>query len=486
MQEKKHFYITTTLPYVNAKPHMGHALEFVQADVIARYQKLLGNDVFFNTGTDEHGQKIYDKAKEANLDPQTYADEYAEKFKVILEKLNILKDIHFIRTTDPHHKQAAQYFWNLCKEKGDIYKKIYKVKYCVGCELEKTDSELQDGVCPDHPNLVLEDREEENYFFRFSNYEKALNDFFEENPTFVVPDFRFNEIKSFIKNGLADFSVSRLKSKMPWGIPVPDDDTQVMYVWFDALINYISTLGWPENKVQFEQFWGTKEKRNAVQIAGKDNLRQQSAMWQAMLMSAGVPTSEQVIIHGFIVSGGQKMAKSLGNVIDPYEVVEKFGTDGLRYWLTREMNTFEDGDFTNEKCLESYTSGLSNGLGNLVSRTMKMAQNAGLDIQREISLHDEGFYVYRELLDRYEIKKAAEEIWIRIGACDKRIQETEPFKLIKTDEVKAKEILTELVNEIWNIELMLRPFLPETAEKILKILKNPKDPITPLFPRIEK
>ncbi|RJQ26621.1 methionine--tRNA ligase [Candidatus Parcubacteria bacterium] len=482
--EKNNFYITTTLPYVNAKPHMGHALEFVQADVIARYQKLLGKRVFFNTGTDEHGQKIYTKANEVGLDPQAYADEYAEKFKIILDKLNISKDVHFIRTTDKHHKEAAQYFWNLCKEKGDIYKKTYKIKYCIGCELEKTDSELLDGVCPEHPNLVLEDREEENYFFKFSNYEKQLISFYEKYQDFVVPDFRFNEIKNFVKNGLSDFSISRLKSKMPWGVAVPDDDTQVMYVWFDALINYISTLGWPEDKEQFTTYWGDKDVQNAVQIAGKDNLRQQSAMWQAMLMSAGVPTSKQIIIHGFIVSAGQKMAKSLGNVIDPYEVIEKFGTDGLRFWLTKEMNTFEDGDFTYEKCMDAYISGLSNGLGNLVSRTMKMAQSAGLNIQKEVSIHDEAFVIYRKYLDVYEIKKAAEEIWNRISICDKKIQETEPFKLIKTDEVGAKKILTELVEQIWEIELMLRPFLPETAEKISAILKNPQNPITPLFPRI--
>jgi len=481
---QKYFYITTTLPYVNAKPHMGHALEFVQADVIARYQKLLGKEVFFNTGTDEHGQKIYTKAKEVGMDPQVYADEYAEKFKIILDKLNISKDIHFIRTTDVHHKKAAQSFWNICKKRGDIYKKTYKVKYCVGCELEKTDSELRDGVCPDHPNLTLEDREEENYFFKFSNYEKSLLEFYERHQDFVVPDFRFNEIKNFVKKGLSDFSISRLKSKMPWGIQVPDDESQVMYVWFDALINYVSTLGWPEDSEQFDKYWGTRQELNAVQIAGKDNLRQQSAMWQAMLMSAGVPTSKQVIIHGFIVSGGQKMAKSLGNVIDPYEVIEKFGTDGLRFWLTKEMNTFEDGDFTDEKCAENYTSGLSNGLGNLVSRTMKMAQSAGLNIQKNTSISDEVFANYRELLDRYEIKKAAEEIWSRISLCNKKIQETEPFKLIKTDEIKAKRILSELVSELWNIELMLRPFLPETAEKIYTILKNPSDPIPPLFPRL--
>ncbi len=483
--QKKNFYITTTLPYVNSKPHMGHALEFVQADVIARYQKLIGNDLFFNTGTDEHGQKIYEKAIDENKEPQAYCDEYAEKFKVILDKLNILKEIHFIRTTDIHHISATQTFWKLCEDNGDIYKKAYKIKYCVGCELEKTDSELVDGRCPIHPSFELREIEEENYFFKFSKYQEPLLSFYEKNPEFVVPDFRFNEIKRFVEGGLMDFSISRLKEKMPWGIPVPGDETQVMYVWFDALINYISTLGWPEDTENFLRFWGNKDTPNAIQIAGKDNLRQQSAMWQAMLLSAKLPTSKQVIIHGFITSEGQKMSKSAGNVVDPFEISEKFGTDALRYWLTREMNTFEDGDFTMEKFTDSYNGGLANGLGNLVSRIMKMASTNGVSITREMDFaNDNEFEILRDHLSKYEIKRAADEIWKIIGELDKKIQETQPFRLVKTEPEKAKQIIGELVGEVWKIAYMTEPFLPETSEKIFRALKNPSEALTPLFPRV--
>ncbi|HVY67898.1 MAG TPA: methionine--tRNA ligase, partial [Patescibacteria group bacterium] len=290
------FYITTTLPYVNAKPHMGHAQEFVYADVIARYQRgILGKDVIFNTGTDEHGQKIYDKAREEGKEPQAYADEYAAKFGGLKQALNLSYN-RFIRTTDPHHVAAAQEFWRRCLKRGDIEKQNYRIKYCVGCELEKTDSDLdENGRCPLHPNLELEIREEENYFFKFSKYQQPLLELYQAHPDFVVPDFRFREIQEFVKRGLQDFSISRLAAKMPWGIPVPGDDKHVMYVWFDALINYISTLGWPEDSGErtgpsaeqagsalstqrYSDFWP------GIQIAGKDNLRQQSAMWQAMLM----------------------------------------------------------------------------------------------------------------------------------------------------------------------------------------------------------
>jgi methionyl-tRNA synthetase len=235
------FYITTTLPYVNADPHIGFAAEIIKADVIARWQRLLGDDVFFNTGTDEHGQKIYEKAKEAGVDPQTYCDQYAAKFRSLKELLN-LSVTNFIRTTDEKHILAAQEFWKRCEANGDIYKKNYKVKYCVGCELEKTDSELVNGCCPLHPDKQVTEIEEENYFFKFSKYQQPLLDFYKDRPDFVKPDWRFNEIRSFVERGLQDFSISRLSAKMPWGIPVPGDDSQVMYVWFDALVNYISCL----------------------------------------------------------------------------------------------------------------------------------------------------------------------------------------------------------------------------------------------------
>jgi len=289
--QKEKVYITTTLPYVNAKPHIGFATEIIRADVFARYQKILGKDVFFNTGTDEHGQKIYDKAIEAEKTPQEYVDGYSAEFKKLIPALGISPDIHFIRTTDEHHKKAAQEMWRRCVANGDIYKAQHAVKYCKGCELEKTESELEGGKCPLHQNYDIEVREEENYFFRFSKYQEILLELYRTNPRFVIPDFRLKEIVTFVEGGLQDFSVSRLKSKMSWGIPVPEDEEHVMYVWFDALTNYISTLGWPE-KEDFDGWWP------GIQFAGKDNLRQQSAIWQAMLLSAKLPTSKQ-IYRGF-------------------------------------------------------------------------------------------------------------------------------------------------------------------------------------------
>src|SRR3989344_4084634 len=367
-------YITTTLPYVNADPHIGFALELIKADVVTRLWASQGDEVFFNTGTDEHGQKVWQEAVKRGIEPKAYVDEYAAKFRELKEKLNLYPSLHFIRTTDSHHEAAAQEFWRRCAANGDIYKKNYQVKYCVGCELEKTDSELVDGRCPLHPNATLELIDEENYLFRFSKYQQPLLDLYKARPSFVLPAFRLNEVKLFVERGLQDFSISRLKAKMPWGIDVPGDPAHVMYVWFDALVNYISTLGRPEVVQNFEKFWGTHERPNALQIGGKDNLRQQSAMWQAMLMSAGLPNSEQVLIQGFVMSGGQKMSKSLGNVINPFDLVQKYGVDAVRYVLLRHTSPFEDSDLTLEAIHDHYTAHLTNGLGNLVARVMKLAE----------------------------------------------------------------------------------------------------------------
>ena len=354
--QKDHLYITTTLPYVNADPHIGFALEVVHADIIARWHRLMGRDVFFNTGTDEHGIKILRKAQELGVNPQAYVDDYAARFKHLMapEVLNI-DFSHFIRTTDPKHKEAAQEFWRRCEKNGDIYKKNYKVKYCVGCELEKTDSELENGCCPLHPNLEIEIIEEENYFFKLSNYQERLLALYAERQGFVLPEPQFVEIKKFVAQGLQDFSISRLKEKMSWGVPVPGDDKHVMYVWFDALVNYISTIGWPHDMEQFEKWWPV------IQLAGKDQVRQQVVMWQAMLFSAGLPPSRQVVIHGFVISGGQKMSKSLGNVVNPIEIVEKYGTDPLRYFLARHMHPFVDSDFTAEQFKVAYNVTNANG-----------------------------------------------------------------------------------------------------------------------------
>lgn len=464
------FYITSTLPYVNADPHLGFALEIIQADFIARYHRLLGEEVIFNTGTDEHGVKIYRAALVQGKEPQAYADEYAARFDQLKAALS-LSYTHFIRTTSPAHKKAAQKFWELCKANGDIYKKTYKIKYCIGCELEKTDSELENGRCPIHPNLDLEILEEENYFFKWSKYQKPLLDFYEKNPEFVVPDFRFNEIKQFVKNGLNDFSISRLKEKMPWGVAVPDDPEQVMYVWFDALVNYISTLGWPEDEKAFNDFWP------GVQIAGKDNLRQQSAMWQAMLMSAGLHTSKQILIHGFVTSDGQKMSKSLGNVINPYTVVEKYGTDALRFWVA-ETSPFEDGDFTWKRFNETYQANLANGLGNLVSRVAKLCEKNSITASNPTLQFDKEL---EALLKEYKFNECIVYLWREISAADKKINETKPWELNPTE---SKPILEDLVKKLQQIGYNLQPFLPTTAEKILKQFSGQVKSSEPLFPRI--
>jgi len=465
--EKEKFYITTTLPYVNAKPHIGFATEIVRADILTRYHKSLGKDVFFNTGTDEHGQKIYEGAIEEEMGTQEYVDKYAKEFQKLLPELGISEDVHFVRTTDEHHIKAAQEMWKRCKENGDIEKKKQTIKYCIGCELEKTDSELEDDKCPLHPNKELEIREEENYFFKFSNYGDKLLKFYDENPEFVVPNFRFNEIKKFIECGLQDFSISRLKEKMPWGVQVPGDEEHVMYVWFDALTNYISTTGWPE-KENFDGWWP------GIQVAGKDNLRQQSAIWQAMLMSAGLPNSKQVMIGGFITSEGHKMSKSLGNVIDPIEVKEKYGTEALRYFLARHVHPFEDTDVTWEKMDEWYTANLVNGLGNLTARIMKMAETHLDDVGRvEVGVDSD---IYKESLDNFEFQKTADYIWKKIGNLDEYIAEEQPFKIVKDDQEKGVKIIKQLVTDLSVVASLLKPFMPETSKIILSAIKDNKKP----------
>lgn len=479
-KDKTKFYLTTTIPYVNSDPHIGYALEVVQADVIARYRRLKGDEVFFNFGTDEHGQKIYAKAIEAKKDPKSYCDEYAAKFNNLKQTLNLSYD-NFIRTTDPHHINAAQEFWRRCDKNGDIYKDKYQVKYCVGCELEKTETELKEGRCPIHPNLKIELIDEENYFFRFSKYKEPLLKLYEENPELVIPDWRLNEIRTFVGGGLKDFSISRIKEKMPWGIEVPGDNRHVMYVWFDALVNYISALGWPEDENgKFKNFWlNEKGEPNAIQMAGKDNLRQQSAMWQAMLMSAGLPNTKQIFIHGFITINGQKMSKSLGNVVNPVDLAKEFGTDAVRYYLLAELNPYEGGDYTREKFIHRYNGDLANGLGNLVARVGKLIEKA------EVRLSSKGADLYPEVdraLAGYRFDEALRFIWEeKISACDRKLNEDKPWKL--KGEI-FEEVINEIVGDVRHIACNLQPFLPETAERILSRFLGRKSSGSILFPRI--
>lgn len=470
---KKPFSITTTLPYVNGAPHIGFALEILEADVLARYHMLLGHTVFFNTGTDEHGVNIYEKAQEFGKSPQEYVDEMVKPFQDLKGLLN-LSYTHFVRTTDEEHKKAAQEFWNRAAAAGDIYKKEYRVKYCTGCELEKTDSELdKEGRCLLHPTKEIVIREEENYFFRFSKYQEALLALYEARPDFVFPEKRQKEIENFVKKGINDFSISRLKEKMSWGVPVPGDEEHVMYVWFDALVNYISTFGWPEEKGEFKEAWP------AVQIAGKDNLRQQAAMWQAMLMSVGIEPSRQILINGFITVSGQKMSKTLGNIITPTEMVERYGVDGTRYLLLSLGPIGEDFEVSWERLDEKYNADLANGLGNLVSRVLKLSESLD-DIPQVTGVKNpRGEAQDREIT---ALSKSLENSIELVRSANRYMDETKPWVLVKEDTGKFIEVMANLFEKLDAIARDLTPFMPDTAESIQKALQA--GATEPLFKRI--
>ncbi len=478
----KNFYLTTTLPYVNSDPHIGFALECVQADIIVRYRRLLGDTVFFTTGTDEHGQKIFQKAKEEGRDVQEYVDYYAGQFRRLQRELNLSYDA-FIRTTDERHIKAAQELWKRCEAAGDIYKKKYKGLYCVGDEAYVKEGDLVNGKCPNHPNMDLVEIEEENYFFRLSKYQEKILEYLRKDGV-IVPAWRRDEAVNFVEKGLEDFSISREVSRMSWGIPVPGDETQVMYVWFDALTNYISTLGWPEDSEGFyATFW---ENGETLQIAGKDQVRFQSIMWQAMLMSANLPGTDKVLYHGFITSGGQKMSKSLGNVIEPYAVIEEYGTDAVRYFLARHIHPFDDSDFTMERLKEAYNADLANGIGNVTARIMTLAEkNLPAAIARpESTTFPSEYSEYTDALDAYDFNKATVYVMERVQSLDRKISETEPFKLVKTDLEAGKALIAELAEELYLIARLLAPVMPTVSESIKSAVLQNKKPEN-LFQRKE-
>lgn len=464
-------YITTTLPYVNADPHIGFALELVQADALVRTWRAQGDDVFFNTGTDEHGQKIFEAAKKAEQDVEAYVDHYAAEFRTLKEALN-LDNPTFVRTTDAAHIAAAEEMWRRCLANGDIYEKEYEGLYCVGHEAFVTEKELVDGKCPEHgkePQVL----KEKNYFFKFKKYAPFLREYL-SRPNSIAPEWRRQEAIKFVEGGLEDFSISREKERLSWGIPVPGDDSQVMYVWFDALTNYISTLGWPDEEGDFKKYW---KEGQTLQMAGKDQVRFQSLMWQAMLKSAGVKPTDTVFYHGFITSGGQKMSKTLGNVINPHDLVKKYGTDATRYLLLRHVHSTEDSDVTWEKLDEWYTANLTNGLGNLVARVMKLAETH-LDKYTGIDPHPD-----LVALEQFNFQNAMDSIWSRIQELDQTITETKPFEVIKNDVEKGKKLIDELRTKLIFIARMLESYMPTTSSAIHDAVVNNKKPEN-LFPRL--
>jgi methionyl-tRNA synthetase len=482
-------YITTTLPYVNADPHIGFATELVQADTLARTWRAQGDEVFFSTGTDEHGQKIWEAAEKTGQDVQEYVDHYANEVKKLKQALNLSNDA-FIRTTDPAHIKAAQEMWRRCDAAGDIYKKMYTGLYCVGCEEYKTQKDLDEsGHCLLHPSAEIQKIEEENYFFRLSKYQERLLAYLDQAHSnqagVIVPEWRRAEARAFVASGLEDFSISRNKEKLSWGIPVPNDEEQVMYVWFDALTDYISTLGWPADAHgNFEKFW---QNGHILQVAGKDQVRFQSIMWQAMLMSANIKNTDQVFYHGFINSGGQKMSKSIGNVISPYELIEKYGTDATRYLLLRHVHPVDDSDVTWERLDEWYTANLVNGLGNLVARVMKLAEDhlsVPVALTETNTSIDGGFI---ELIDGFKFGEAMDMIWMLISHGDEFITTNEPYKKIKdsdeTQQENARKDIENLVLRLAMIATRLAVVMPSTSEAILAAVHSNKKPEN-LFPRL--
>lgn len=496
MNEGK-YYITTPIFYANATLHLGHTYTLVLADVLARYHRGIGEKTFFLTGSDEHGDKIVRAAQNEGLGPQVFVDQNVSKAKDILAALDISNDI-FIRTSDQEaHWPGAKALWSALLASGDIYKDTYKGLYCVGCEAFVTEKDLVNGKCALH-DTIPEKIEEENYFFKLSKYGKEIKRLIESGEMKISPEAKANEILSFISgsgegSALSDVSISRPERDIPWGIPVPGDSSQVMYVWCDALSNYISALGYGRaDNENFKLYWPAD-----IQILGKDILRFHVLLWPALLLSAKLPLPREFLVHGFVNSGGKKMSKSLGNVLVPGDFITEYGKDALRYYLVREVSPFDDWDLTKEKFKEVYNANLANGLGNLVSRTLKMAEQyfggavtgssvkvppirtkiIALETPEDISGMNIPYVAVNYILPRYhahmaanEINKAADVAWELIAILDQFITDYEPFKLVKTDKDATEAILWGILYGLHEITQMLLPMMPETSEKISSLI----------------
>jgi methionyl-tRNA synthetase len=475
---KNKFYVTTSIAYANASPHVGFALESVQADVLARYNRKQDKDVFFLTGTDEHGRKVVEAAGKAGKSPKRFTDEISAQFKSLTRALNLSND-DFIRTTDrKRHWPSVEKVWLGLKKKGDIYKKKYKGFYCVGCEAFITKKDLKDGKCIIHqkePEII----EEENYFFRLSKYSKKIEKIIGKDKIRIVPESRKNEMLNFARQGLEDISFSRPRKDLKWAIPVPDDPLASMYVWADALTNYLSLIGYAGGKKNFRKLWPAD-----VHCIGKDIQKFHCLIWPGMLLSLGLPLPRVIFVHGFITVAGQKMSKSLGNVIDPFELVKKYGTDPVRYFLLREIPSTDDGDFTYEKFEQRYNSDLAKGLGNLVARVVTLAgrfkvKDSGAKADQKLKIQiNKATRKYGKAMEGFKFNEALMSIWELISWCDRYIEKEKPWQ----ESGKEKEVVGNLLFAVREVAELLTPFLPETSERILKQIKKGKS--EPLFPRI--
>ncbi|KKP93848.1 MAG: Methionine-tRNA ligase [Parcubacteria group bacterium GW2011_GWC1_38_6] len=472
----KGFYLTTSIAYTNAPPHLGFALELIQTDVVARYNRILGKKVFFLTGTDEHGVKVAKAAAKYGKTPKEFVDTISDKFKSLKPLLNISNN-DFIRTTDQKkHWPVVKKIWLKLQKNGDIYKKKYQGLYCSGCEAFITQKDLKDGKCVLHQKEP-EKVEEENYFFRLSKYTKKIKDLIAKDKLKIIPSSKKKEMLTFLENGLEDISFSRPRKDLKWGIPVPGDDTQTIYVWADALTNYISAIGYGTAK--FKQWWPAD-----IHFVGKDILKFHSLIWPGILLSLKLPLPKTIFVHGFINVDGQKMSKSLGNVINPLELVKKYGVDPVRYFLLRELPPTEDGDFTYEKFEERYNADLAKGLGNLVSRTISLSSKLSIKPKTTISNPKLKMIInkinknYKKSIEEFRFNNALAEIWELVGFCDRYIDTKKPWQESK----EQKEIIGNLLFAISEIAKLLEPFLPETTEKTTKQLRNNK--YYSLFPRI--
>lgn len=496
-------YLTTSLPYINAKPHLGHALEFVLSDVFARLYQMEGLDVFFSTGTDEHGIRIQRLAKEAGLDPKDFSDRNSKYFEELAVTLKMSTDA-FIRTSKhPTHKQAVQRVWKEIKDAGFLYKKSYEGLYCIGCEEFKTEKDLVDGLCPDH-KIAPEVVKEENWFFALSKFSSEIKKKVEEKEIHIYPEERRNEILKVLERGLEDISISRSKDKLSWGIPVPGDETQVMYVWFDALTNYISVLGFgSSDESLYEKYWKSKESR-IVHVIGKGILRQHAGIWVGMLMALGLRLPTDIFVHGYVTVNGQKMSKSLGNSIDPMEIIERYGVDAFRYYCVSQVPTLADGDFSMQHFHEVYEAGLKNGLGNMVNRVTNIVEKKfGGSIEKQAETETDLFVRLSDLKATLsttpDLRAAFEGILKKIAAADTFIHENALWE----DAENKKDKIYTVIFFLRQLSYVLEAFMPDTAKKIalsLGLKKIPTldqlaqrtdfvgvtKPAEPIFPSVER